>query len=227
MIAPAPSPHRRVPRSSAESLRRAPGVGTMLGLADCYERNGQDGERLGGVPGRRRAVAARKGDKREALARQNATRLEALLSRVLIRVPAEADVDGLVVKRDGVNVGRAEWGVAVPVDPGVTLLQGATAPGWKVGPGRPRSRQRPRPGFRPSRSRASRRRRRPSPHPLPKLPRHPPRVSRRGAPSPRSASSRSPWLARGSSGWGWGAGFGLDGEVEARRLECQRSLRCE
>jgi hypothetical protein len=113
----------------AESLRRDPGLGTMLGLADCYEKNGQTASAWAQFH-EAASVAARKGDKREALARTNAARLEPLLSKILVRVPTEADVRGLAVKRDGVDLGRALWDVAIPVDPGVHAIA-ATAPGSK------------------------------------------------------------------------------------------------
>jgi hypothetical protein len=113
----------------AESLRRDPGLGTMLGLADCYEKNGQTASAWAEFR-EAASAAARKGDKREALARSNAARLEPLLSKILVRVPPGADVRGLVVKRDGVDLGRALWDEAVPVDPGVHAIS-ATAPGSK------------------------------------------------------------------------------------------------
>ncbi|HEY2514714.1 MAG TPA: hypothetical protein VGI39_27805 [Polyangiaceae bacterium] len=113
----------------SESLHRDPGLGAMLGLADCYEKNGQTASAWAEFL-EAAGAAARKGDRREALARENATRLEPLLSRVVVRVPPKADVRGLAVKRDGVEIGRALWGEAVPVDPGVHAVS-ASAPGTK------------------------------------------------------------------------------------------------
>jgi hypothetical protein len=113
----------------AESNRRDPGLGTMLGLADCYEKNGQTASAWAEFR-EAASTAARKSDKREALARDNAARLEPLLSKILIRVPHEADVRGLVVRRDGVEIGRALWEDPVPVDPGVHSIS-ATAPASK------------------------------------------------------------------------------------------------
>ena len=113
----------------SESLRRDPGLGTMLGLADCYEKNGQTASAWAEFL-EAAGAAARKGDRREALARENASRLEPLLSRVVVRVSPNADVRGLAVKRDGVEIGRALWGEAVPVDPGVHSVS-ASAPGSK------------------------------------------------------------------------------------------------
>jgi hypothetical protein len=111
----------------AESLRRDPGLGTMLGLADCFDKNGQTASAWGEFR-EAAGVAARKGDKRESLARENAARLEPLLSKVVVRVSADADVRGLAIKRDGVEVERVAWGEAVPVDPGVHAIA-ASAPG--------------------------------------------------------------------------------------------------
>ena len=113
----------------SESVRRDPGLGAMLGLADCYEKNGQTASAWAEFL-EAAGAAARKGDRREALARENASRLEPLLSRVVVRVSPNADVRGLAVKRDGVEIGRALWGEAVPVDPGVHSVS-ASAPGWK------------------------------------------------------------------------------------------------
>ena len=113
----------------AESNRRDPGIGTMLGLADCYEKNGQTASAWAEFR-EAAAQAARKGDKREALARDNAARLEPLLSKILIRVPPNADVRGLLVKRDGVEIGRPLWDEAIPVDPGAHSVS-ATAPASK------------------------------------------------------------------------------------------------
>jgi hypothetical protein len=113
----------------AESLRRDPGIGTMLGLADCYEKNGQTASAWAEFR-EAAAAAARKSDRREALARENAARLEPTLTKIAVRVPAETDVRGLLVRRDGIELGRALWDTAVPVDPGVHAVS-ATAPGFK------------------------------------------------------------------------------------------------
>src|SRR5258706_4963958 len=113
----------------SESLRRDPGIGTMLGLADCYEKNGQTASALAQFR-EAAAVAARKTDAREKVARENAQRLAPLLSRLSIHVPHGSDARGLEVKRDGVDVGRALWDTEVPLDPGVHAIT-ASAPGMK------------------------------------------------------------------------------------------------
>jgi hypothetical protein len=112
----------------AESLRLDAGIGTMLYLADCYERNGQSASawaeflEAAGV-----AHAAGQGD-REKKARERAAALEPRLSRVSIALAPGADVSGIVVKRDGQPVGRVLWGTPVPLDPGEHVVE-AAAPG--------------------------------------------------------------------------------------------------
>jgi serine/threonine-protein kinase len=113
----------------AESLKREPGIGAMLGLADCYEKNGQTASAWAEFR-EAASAAARKRDPREAMARDNAARLESGLSKILVRVPPAADVQGLVVKRDGIVLGRALWEEAVPVDPGTHTIS-ASAPASK------------------------------------------------------------------------------------------------
>ncbi len=112
----------------AESERLAPSGGTLLNLADCYEHTGQTASAWAAwKDAAGRANAAGKGDaEKKALAR--AAALEAGLARLTIAVGAESDVAGLEVKRDGVVVGRAEYGSAIPVDPGAHVID-ARAPG--------------------------------------------------------------------------------------------------
>ncbi len=99
--------------------------GTLLNLADCYEKNGQ----LASAWARfleAKALAARAGQTdRAELATQRGAALEPRLSKLTITVPRPAD--GLVVARDGVPVAAAAYGVAVPVDAGKHTLN-ASAP---------------------------------------------------------------------------------------------------
>jgi serine/threonine-protein kinase len=113
----------------AESLRRDPGIGTMLGLADCFEKNGQTASAWAEFR-EAAGAAARKSDRRESLARDNAARLGPLLSRVVVRLAPDAELPGLVVRRDGNDIGLAALGAEVPVDPGVHAIA-ASAPGYK------------------------------------------------------------------------------------------------
>ena len=113
----------------AESNRLDVGIGTMLWLAECYEKNGQSASAWAQFV--EAADAAAKGhDKRQKVARDRAAQLEPFLSRLTLEVPQESDVPGLEVTRDGTAVGRAVWGTLVPVDPGPHVF-GASAPARK------------------------------------------------------------------------------------------------
>ena len=50
------------------------------------------------------------------------------LSKLTINVPATTKIAGLVVKRDGNDLGESAWGVPIPVDPGPHTIA-ASAPG--------------------------------------------------------------------------------------------------
>lgn len=101
-------------------------IGTLLNLADCYERNNQ----LASAWARyveARPLAQRAGQtERMEYAKQHAAALEPKLARLTLLAPA--GVAGLVIKRDGVVVDAAAYGVAIPVDSGTHTLS-ATAPG--------------------------------------------------------------------------------------------------
>jgi hypothetical protein len=114
-----------------ESLRLDQGMGTQFNLAFCWEQLGRTASAWAlflDVAASARAVNQ---PERESAARERAAALEPKLSRLTIRVPASTE--GLELTRDGVSVGRAVWGTAVPVDPGTHVLS-ASAPGkqsWK------------------------------------------------------------------------------------------------
>jgi serine/threonine-protein kinase len=102
-----------------ESQRLDPGIGTQFNLADCYERVG----RFASAYALYVDVAARSKTagqaQREAIARERAEALKPKITRLVIVVPDEVKVDGLEVLRDGARVGSAQWGLPIPVDPGV------------------------------------------------------------------------------------------------------------
>ncbi|HZT53047.1 MAG TPA: hypothetical protein VE995_01555 [Gaiellaceae bacterium] len=110
----------------AESQRLDPGNGTLARLATCHEKEGKvatawsefselldDARRAGQWD-------------REKYARARLEVLQPLLSRLTIEVPADvAALPGLLVRRDGVAVRPAAWGIAIPVDPGEHVLEAA------------------------------------------------------------------------------------------------------
>ncbi len=108
------------------SHKMAPAVGTLLNLADCYEKNGQ----LASAWARFHeavALAQRFGrSDREKVARDRANKLEPRLSRVTITA---ADAKA-AVKLDGAPLDSGALGTAMPVDPGKHTIE-ATAKGKK------------------------------------------------------------------------------------------------
>lgn len=114
----------------AESQRLDPAVGTLLYLAECYEKNGQTASawatfELAAAEGRKARQA-----ERELAAKERAQQLVPRLSRLSIGVADNATIAGLVITNDGVEIGKASWGTPLPVDPGKHTVQ-ATAPGKK------------------------------------------------------------------------------------------------
>jgi hypothetical protein len=109
------------------SLKLDTGVGTMLNLAECYEKNGQTASAW--TEFREAASAARDAGSKDRtdLARARAAALEPKLARLTIAVPKGQVVD---VTRDGTPIESAAFGTPVPIDPGKHAIS-ASAPGKK------------------------------------------------------------------------------------------------
>jgi hypothetical protein len=99
----------------AESLRLDAAAGTLANLADCEETRGRTATAW--QHWRRAADQLAAGDPRREQARLRAARLEARLPRLRISVAPPA-LGPIKIERDGVTVGEASLGVALPVDPG-------------------------------------------------------------------------------------------------------------
>ncbi len=101
-------------------------VGTLLNLAECYERNRQ----LGSAWARfieARTLAVRAGQPERAdYASQHAATIEG--RRSMLTIVADGSIPGLSVTRDGEVVDPAVYGVALPVDGGSHTIE-ASAPG--------------------------------------------------------------------------------------------------
>jgi hypothetical protein len=113
-----------------ESQKLDPALGTVLNLADCYEQQGRIAsawshflEAQGMARGTGHLDA-------EDVARDRAALLATRLSNLIIEVEKSAAATGLRVTRDDAVVGNAQWGMALPTDPGMHVLR-ATAPGKK------------------------------------------------------------------------------------------------
>ncbi len=106
-----------------ESYRLEPASGTLVNLALCHETDGklamayvEYNETL--------SRAQREGRReRERFARQ---RLDALTPRLtILRVQVEAPLESPRVTLDGVELAKAAWGIAIPLDPGAHVIEAA------------------------------------------------------------------------------------------------------
>lgn len=113
-----------------ESQRLDPRIATQFKLAECLELQGKTASAWTNFIDVAAATKAAGQEDREKVARDRAAALEKKLSKMTIVVPSAARVEGLEVKRDGVVVGKALWGSAVPVDPGEHHIM-VSAPGKK------------------------------------------------------------------------------------------------
>lgn len=101
-------------------------VGTVLNLAACYEKNGQIASAWARFVEAQTLAARGNQPERAAFAAQHATALEPRKSTLVVTVSNPPP--GLVVRRDGIVVDPAVYGVAVPVDGGAHTIE-ASAPG--------------------------------------------------------------------------------------------------
>jgi hypothetical protein len=112
----------------AESQRLDAAFGTQLNLARCYGLMGKTASSwINYVEAGATAKKEGRAD-REKVARKFADELRPQLSKMKLAVTER--VPGLEISRDGAVVREAQWGSAVPVDPGTHEIK-ATAPGYK------------------------------------------------------------------------------------------------
>ena len=111
-----------------ESQRLDPSGGTILNLALCHEQEGRLARSWSEF---KEAELVARGDgrrDREVEAASHVQALEPRLSRLTIVVPPGTRVEGLVIERDGREVGQGAWSMAVPLDGGEHVVR-ATALG--------------------------------------------------------------------------------------------------
>ena len=111
--------------SFAASQKLQSKVGTLLNLADCREKQGQTATARALFLEAKQLAAAQRDAAREAEADRRASAVAARLSYLTIRVARDRQVDGLVIKRNGLAVDRAQWNTAVAIDPGGQVIEAA------------------------------------------------------------------------------------------------------
>lgn len=103
-----------------------PGLGTILNLAECYEKTGKTASAWAQYREAIPLARAAGSQEREALAQERAKLLQDRLSTLTIRTTG-GDA-ALSVRRDGAAVQAAQLGTPIPVDPGEHVIE-ATAEG--------------------------------------------------------------------------------------------------
>jgi tetratricopeptide (TPR) repeat protein len=100
-----------------------PTPGTMLNLANCYEKSGKTATAWASYKEAASLASAVGRADYVTVAQKRAAALAPGLARVTLNVASPAE--GTEIKRDGAAVGRGEWGVAIPVDPGAHTIEAA------------------------------------------------------------------------------------------------------
>lgn len=113
------------------SLQIDPALGTLIRLADCYDRIGRTASAWALFSeAQARARAAEQGP-RERIAAERVANLEIRLSKLSLSVGANIDLPGLELRMNDAVVPRATWGLELPVDPGPQSLR-LSAPGRRA-----------------------------------------------------------------------------------------------
>ena len=112
----------------AESQRLEPQLGTLLRLADCYEKIGKTASAWASFKDAI-VIASQRHDRREGDARAEVKKLESRLCKLTIVVEGGAPPD-LEVFSNGSSIGNALLGSPMPIDPGDYLLM-AKADGFE------------------------------------------------------------------------------------------------
>jgi hypothetical protein len=109
----------------ADSNHIDPQLGTLLHLANCYDKAGKTASAWAafrdGVE-----IASKRNDDRETLAKTRLADVERRLPKLTISVPPDAPM-AIDVRQDGETVLRAVWGSAVPIDPGKHTISAEAA----------------------------------------------------------------------------------------------------
>ena len=114
----------------AESQRLDPGIGTEFHLAECEQHVGKTASAWAHYLEVADAAHVVKQSARERVARARAAQLAPHLAHMTIARAPRGDASSVEIRRDGILVGPAQYGVEAPVDPGEHEIT-ATASGKK------------------------------------------------------------------------------------------------
>ena len=113
-----------------QSMDIEPAIGTMLYLADCYERIGRTASAWALFAEASSTSRAEGQLDRAALAKERAAALRERLCKIAILLGDTKETPGLQVRTDGVLASAATWDLALPVDPGPHQVE-ISAPGFE------------------------------------------------------------------------------------------------
>jgi len=105
-----------------------PALGTMLRLADCYDRAGKSASAWALFQEAASLAASVNQSDREAIAAQRARELAARLSKIELKIHRDNWASTLSVSVNGITIPSASWDTPIPVDPGPQRIE-ASAPG--------------------------------------------------------------------------------------------------
>jgi hypothetical protein len=116
-----------------ESQRLDPALGTEFNLANCYEKVGKLASAYALFTEVAATARATGQQQREEVARQRAQSVKPKLTKLMIVAPA-GSAGQLRIERDGTEIGEAQWGFPVPVDPGPHRVRafGASVGEWSI-----------------------------------------------------------------------------------------------
>jgi len=108
------------------------GVGTLLYLADCYEKLGRTASAWATFKEAASVAGAQGQEARQKLAVQRARALEPGLAKLTIEVaPGNESILGFEVRSDNVAIPQAQYATPFPIDPGTHHVE-ASAPGKRT-----------------------------------------------------------------------------------------------
>ncbi|HVU02211.1 MAG TPA: hypothetical protein VHE30_10675 [Polyangiaceae bacterium] len=108
------------------SQRLDAGLGTLLYLADCYEKANMLASSWATFHEAESIAMGRSDASRAEIARQRASALEPRLSKLWIKVK-DGNPSDIAVMRDGQPVPRESWGIALPTDAGDHTIEAKAA----------------------------------------------------------------------------------------------------
>lgn len=100
-----------------------PAIGTLLRLADCYDRVGKSASAWAlFVEAETVATRAQQTDRAE-IAGTRAAELKARLSTLRLQIEEPGAIEGLQISVNKADIPEPSWGTALPFDPGVVQIQ--------------------------------------------------------------------------------------------------------